>query len=322
MRGLMWVILLVAGLWAGYWVVGSRAVQSATESWFQAEVAAGRQASHEGVAVRGFPNRFDLTVTAPRLFDPKTGLGWQAPFAQVFAMGWKPWHLIAALPNEQVIVLPDQRVDLSTTRMRGSLLLVPGPDMALREAVAEADGLRAASDMGWVLAAERAVLSSRADAARAGWHRLGLSVTGLAPDPEFARAIGLPAQLSTLFVDAQVGLSAPIDRQFATQQPRMTGIEVTKATLAWGGLGLKATGALAPDAAGYAAGSLKLTVENWRLLLPVLVETGIIAADAARQIEGGMALMANGNTLDVTLTLRAGQVFFGPLPLGPAPYWG
>ena len=125
MRVILWVTLAFGLLWAGYWVVGSRAVAGGAATWFAGAADQGITASQSGISVSGFPNRFDLTVTAPHLSDPASGWGWQAPFAQVFAMTWKPWHVIAALPNSQDIIAPGQRITLASSKMRASLRVVP-----------------------------------------------------------------------------------------------------------------------------------------------------------------------------------------------------
>ena len=121
MRALLGIVLAVAGLWAGYWWVGSSAVERGAVDWFAAQEAKGMVARNGGIAVSGFPNRFDLTVTAPELANPAQGIGWSAPFAQVFAMTWKPWHIIAALPQEQTLRLPGQDVTITSTRLPASI---------------------------------------------------------------------------------------------------------------------------------------------------------------------------------------------------------
>uniref|UniRef100_UPI00286B8E0E DUF2125 domain-containing protein n=1 Tax=Tabrizicola sp. TaxID=2005166 RepID=UPI00286B8E0E len=120
MRKLLWVLITLSALWSGYWFVGSSAVRNGAEQWFADQAAQGMTAENTGLSVSGFPNRFDLTVEGIRFADPKTGIGWEAPFAQVFAMTWKPWHIIAALPPEQTIRLPDQDIGLTSTGLRAS----------------------------------------------------------------------------------------------------------------------------------------------------------------------------------------------------------
>ena len=62
MRALLAVILLAAGLWSAYWVIGSRSTLGAFESWFDARRAEGWVAEAGTLGVQGFPNRFDVVL--------------------------------------------------------------------------------------------------------------------------------------------------------------------------------------------------------------------------------------------------------------------
>ena len=79
MRALLAVILVATGLWAGYWVIGSRTTHSAFEGWFDARRAEGWVAETSSLGVQGFPNRFDVVFEDLILADPATGLAWEAP---------------------------------------------------------------------------------------------------------------------------------------------------------------------------------------------------------------------------------------------------
>lgn len=323
MRGLLWITGVLAALWGGYWWVGSSATEQAAVQWFADQQAQGYNARYETLGVQGFPNRFDLTVTGLHLADPARGLGWDSPFAQVFAMTWKPWHLIAALPGGQTFTLPDQNVTLDGTELRGSLLLVPGPDLALNEIVATGEALRLTSTAGWSLGADKAVLSTRQHPTPLNTHRLGLQISGLAPDPAFASAAGLPAQLDEVHLDALATFSAPIDRHSGETRPRLTQLTLTEAHLNWGGLKLSAQGNLAADATGFAAGQIDLRVEDWPALPQLLTAMGVISPDFAPTLAKGLAAFAKGDpqVLTLTLTAKDGRMSLGPFPLGPAPYW-
>ena len=102
MRVLLGVTALLGALWAGYWVVGSSAAQSGMADWFDERRAEGWVAEYDDLAVRGFPNRFDAGFTEISLADPGTGLAWQAPFFQLLALSYKPNHVIAVWPDEQI----------------------------------------------------------------------------------------------------------------------------------------------------------------------------------------------------------------------------
>lgn len=320
MRGLVWLTVILAGLWGGWWLVGSRGVEAAARGWFEAEAAAGRVARYESLEVRGFPSRFDLTVTAPELADPAKGMGWRAPFAQVFAMSWKPWHLIAALPGEQEFSVSGQEFGLDGARMMGSLLLVPGPDLALSEAVVEGDALVLTPVGAAPVSAERAVGSIRSEGAAE--YRLGLAVDSLGIDAALATAAGLGATIEAVALDATVRLSAPLDRHAGQSRPALRALDLTEARVLWGDLKVFAKGALDPDAEGLASGEISVRVENWRLLPPLLVAMGAITPGFEPSLTRGLEIMAaqgeDPNVLVVPLVAKAGRMSFGPLPLGPA----
>lgn len=325
MRGLLWVTVVLAALWGGWWVVGSRGAMAAAEGWFAQAATEGRRAGYEDLAVAGFPNRFDLTVTRPHLGDPATGFGWQAPFAQVFAMSWKPWHLIAALPGGQVITTPDARITLQSDRLMASLLMVPGVDLALSEAVVEGAALALSPSYGGVEGVARAVASIRAEEGGVNRYRLGLALSDLAVAPEVV-ASGLAAKVETVTLDATLGLSAALDRNAGQTPPALRQLALRDMQVRWGDLTLQASGDLAPDLSGYAAGRIDIRVTGWRLLPPGLVALGLIAPGFAPSLERGFEMMAaqgaDPEVLVLPLVAKAGRMSLGPLPLGPAPYWG
>mgnify|MGYP001209465520 FL=1 len=323
MRGLLWVALGLAVLWGGWWFVGSRGVQAGAEAFFAEQSARGLEADHAGITVAGFPSRFDLTVTSPHLADPARGLGWSAPFAQVFAMSWKPWHLIAALPGGQIFDGPGGRVTLEGERMMGSLLLSPGPDLALSEAVAEGQSLRLTGATA-VTAVGHVVASVRQEGEAT--YRLGLKAGDLALSPGFGENDGPGALMSEAYLDARLQLSAPLDRHLGDNRPRPVTLDLTRATLVWGKMRLTASGALAPDADGFAAGEIAVEVRGWRHLPPALAAMGLIGPGFAPALTRGLETMAaegaDPEVLILPLRAKAGRLALGPLPLGAAPRWG
>ena len=324
MRTLLGIALAATVLWSGYWHVGARAIEAAVAQWF-AEQPAGL-ASNAGVSVQGIPNRFDLTVTEPVLTDPASGMTWQAPFAQVYAMTWKPWHLIAALPSGQEITLADQAISVSSDKIFASLLLHPGKALTLNETVAEAHGVVLTSTAGWKIGVEKAVVSTREDVTRADTHRLGLAVTGIAPDARLMAALtdtDLPALLDEIFVDAHAGFTAPLDRYVAQTRPRLALFELNEARVSWGALRFSAQGALTAGPDGLAKGEIALRVEGWRRLPKILAALGLVKPDIAPTVERALEVMAaqggNLEVVQVVLKCADGQMSLGPLPLGPAP---
>jgi hypothetical protein len=323
MRKLLFLLVLVTLLWSGYWFAGSTALKQGAEELFAGSAARGLVAEKTDLRVTGFPNRFDLTVEGLRLADPASGMGWQAPFAQVFAMTWKPWHVIAALPPEQVVTLPDQEVILASEGLMASLRARPTPDLPLAMAVAETDRLEARSTLGWTVAADRSVLSLAAVEGTEADYVLSLDIANLAPDPGLLSAGDLPPEIAVTKLRATLTLAAPLDRHLGGAGPQMTALDLTETLVSWGDVLLAAQGKIAPDDQGYAAGRIEISLTNWRRFLPLAVATGAVQPELAPTVETLLAGLAeqtgDPEVLKLPLVLEGGWMSLGPVPLGPAP---
>lgn len=327
MRKLLVLLLLGTGLWWGYWFAGSSAVRQGVEQAFAEAAAQGMTAERTAITVAGFPNRFDLTVEGIRYADPGAGLGWQAPFAQVFAMTWKPWHIIAVLPPEQMVTLPGEEITILADGLRASVRARPATDLALAMAVAETDSLLARSSAGWTFGTDRSVLSLGAAQGRPAAYDLSVDIAALTPDPALLAQLvpdgSLPPALEMIRLRATLTLTAPLDRHAGQTRPRLAALDLTDTLVTWGALSVTASGSIAPDDKGLAAGRIEITVTNWRRILPVLVASGAIRPELAQTVETMLASLAqqtgDAEVLPLPLVLENGWMSLGPVPLGPAP---
>lgn len=323
MRLILWAVLGLGLLWAGYWFVGARQIRLGVAEWFAQQEAAGLTAENQGIAVAGFADRFDLTLTAPHLEDPASGWGWRAPFAQVLAMTWKPWQWIAVLPNSQELITPfGQTLTLGSTRLRASLLSRPDFSLPLERAVIEGESLTLASDLGWRALAEKLVLAAQHDPTRGNALRLGAEVRNL--DLPAALTQSLPelgARISTLHLDATASFTNPVTLRLAPSE--VTDLTLSAAALTWGPLEISAKGRLTADPQGYATGKIDVSVKNWRILPRLMVALGLVPARNEETVQRGLAFLAklgpDPETLALPVMFREGVTLLGPLPIGPAP---
>jgi hypothetical protein len=324
MRVLIWITVVFAVLWGGYWVIGSTAVERGVAQWFDDQTALGITANRDDISVAGFPSRLDLTITNPHLADPAAGWAWTAPFVQVLSMTWKPWHLIAALPNDQQVQVAGQKVDITSSKMAASVRVSPTSDIALQEAVIEGHDLLATSDAGWRTAAKSLVLALAPDPADPLAQRLGLRIADLVPAPDLAALVpDLGDTISTVHLDAVLTFSAPLDRHMAETQPRLTALTVTDLALTWGSLKLQATGQVDRAADGFASGQIDFQIENWRQIPALIVALGLVRPEMADAISRGVEALARDggdpDRLNLPLVFADGRMSLGPLPLGAAP---
>ena len=327
MRRLLVLLILAAALWSGYWFVGSTALRDGAEQWFADQTARGITAEKTNLTVAGFPNRFDMTVEGIRFADPQTGIGWDAPFAQIFAMTWKPWHIIAALPPTQTIRLPDQDIGLAADNLRASVRARPETSVPLAMAIVESGAWQATSSQGWVLGAATLVASAAADPDVPAAYDISLDVADLAPDPvllaRLPDAATLPPLVQMIRARINARLTAPLDRNAADTRPRLVGLDVSDVLIGWGDLSVTAKGLIEPDDAGFASGRIGIEIANWQHLIPLLVASGAVKPEVAPTVRNMLQAMAEDggdpSILKLPLTLASGRMSLGPLPLGPAP---
>jgi len=323
MRRLLSAVLAASGIWGAYWFVGATALERAARDWL---ASAAPRVQAAGADVAGFPNRFDLTLTDLRVGEAGSVV-WQAVFLQLFALSYKPWHLIAAFPPEQRVTLPDGTVLIVTAdKLQASLVVTPSTAVALDRIVVAGNGLglRAEDRPGMTLDALR--FATRRDATRTDTHEIGLEVNGLRPDQGLLAAPPdrpLPPGDVTMRLDALIGFSAPLDRFAGETQPMPILIDLKEARAVWGDIVIEATGRIVPDAAGLAEGQIDIGLSGWDSAIALAVATGALRpeiaptwAELARRL--AEASPTSGR-IELPLVFADGRMRLGPLPLGRAP---
>lgn len=305
MRAILGVIIAVAVLWGGYWFWGAAQVRMQTQVWMNEQGATG------AISVIGFPNRFDLTVTDPAL--QRDGIGYSAPFLQVFAMTWKPWHVIAAFAPTQKITILDQKLTLSSPHLLASLLMSPTDGFSFRELRLDGTKVALASLDGWQIDAAHitAAIDATGDPL---WPRIGARLTDFStPLP----VTGLTDLIALASLDANLRLQTPLGTMAV--RPPILAIDIRDARVNWGSFSLIAQGQLAPDAQGRVSGDLSMTLQGSDHLPQILVALGLISTDQTANLAKGLAVL--GGSGKITLSLAGGAIRIGPIPLGTAPIW-
>lgn len=322
MRVLLWISILLVGLWSAYWFIGRSTVERTANAFFDSAAARGLVATHQGLSISGFPNRFDLTLTGARLADQRSGFAWDGAFLQIFSLSYKPWHVIAAFPPLQHVVTPTEDMAIESAKLQASVVVSPNAALTLDRTTLVGSALSAASSRGWRLRADALRFATRLDPTRTDAHQIGLEISGLIPDPAWTRMLpSLPAAIETLRLDAVTGFSAPIDRHARETRPELLSLNLREGSLAWGDLNLFARGNLA-FADGIPDGRIDIRVEGWRSLLPLIEATGAVKPEVVPTVERMLEVLAaqtGGEALELPLTFAGGQMRLGPLPLGPAP---
>jgi len=320
-RWLLGLAVVATLAWGGLWFVGSRGLSHALDTALAGPRAALRAESH---AVRGFPNRFDITLTEPRLSEG--AVDWAAPFVQVFALSYRPHHVIVVFPNEQRLEVGGLLALVTSDDARASVVMRPTSNLVLDRAVLVAQmpvvtlpGERLSAD------ALRVALRPMADAA--GSYEAVVEIESAFPDPAVLDLIDpdghLPRRYDLLRLDARLRFDRPVDLDaFRGAPPRITEAVLTGARAAFDAIDLKAEGEVVINAQGRPEGAFTLSVTGWEALLPRLSAAGILTPEVRAWIDAaapGLARDGQNGAIDIPLRLEAGQLRLGPLVLAELP---
>lgn len=329
MKRLTIVIAVLALLWSGYWFAGSSKLQDEVEGWMEARRAEGWQLDYADFGVTGFPNRFDLMWQNLAVADPDSGLAVELPDFGIFALSYKPNHVIAAWPEVFSLRTLQDRYQVQNEGMRASLVLKPNTALELQRTQFTLESLQLDGAGAPALMSSGPLnLAMAQDEGNDDRYRLGLSAEAVTlPEGPLARLAadnGLPRSIRALALDAHVDFTRPWDiRALQDARPQPRRIELHLARAEWGELMLQLSADLAVDAEGVASGEAHVQARNWRQMLQMAVSLGALDPRLAETAERALSSMANmrGNpeTLDLSVTLEDGQIWLGFIPLGPAP---
>lgn len=326
MRLILILTSVAALFYSGYWIAGSTALERGLAATL-AEMQAAGSLDYADYSVRGFPNRFDVTIDAPVLHGPDDSTEWRAAFVQFFALAYRPNELIAVLPPQQDFRLGGQDFRLTSSGFRASLRVSANTDLALQETVVNAREL-SLTGAGAAHALTEFRFATRLSGTDPLAHDLGLDLIAFTPDPALRALIDpdarLPAVLDRVHLDATLRLDRAIDRHLGGgPEAQLTAVGLRDLSVTWGKLRLFAAGDLQMTPSGTPEGRIAITATNWREALTLAVAAGALSADQGAMLERGLAAVArpgpDGETVELPLLFDGGQMRLGPFPLGPAP---
>ena len=318
MKLLLIIVLSVAAIYAGVWVVASRGLNHGLQAGIAAAEAQGWQIDTGSLTTGGFPSRFDVHATDLTVKAPDGNLIWQAPWLETAALSYRPNKVIAVFPPQQTLQVGAQTLTLASDGLRASLSVAATRLLAFSTMTAEAQSLSLASDLGWSVTGGASVLGLRAHGPAANTFEAYLKMADVQPSLALPSAPTAPAQVTA---DATFTLDRPLDRlALLPTRPGIAALMLDALTVDWGGLVLSASGDLSVDPAGIPTGTITVVAMGWRDGIGLLAEAGLVPAGMLQTLTSMAGMLAGADgALTLPLTFANGNMALGPVPLGPAP---
>jgi hypothetical protein len=328
MRKLIALVLVLATLYGGYWFVGRSQIQSRlTDSIVQVD-AGEMNVTFASLVTRGFPSRFDTTVTDLVVEDLTAGVRWETPIFQLLALSYQPNNVRAYFPEEQVFVIDGDRYTLFTNEMVASGRVSASAALAVQQAELELLNPRLRTEDGAELTLARLFAAMRLTPETTQSYDVFFEARSIVL-PENIRKLIDPQSLQSpiiqsLRLDSDLTLTEPIELNGADAGLlSITTLSINEFALLWGEMSVSVIGDVTPDDLGVLEGSITITARNWQQALDLAVASGVLEED---QIFLVTEITNNFNetphipdTLTVTLSIVNGEMALGGFALGPAP---
>lgn len=327
MRKLIILVVVAALAYSGYWFVGKSQITSVLEQALIDIDAGEYDLSYDSLHTRGFPSRFDTTITDLEFNDPATGMTWTAPLFQLFALSYRPNEVIAVFPNEQTLTVDGELFTLFTNDMRASGKVSANTSLAFQTATIEMENPRIRTEEGAELAMASVLAAMRLTPETTQTYDVFLEARSIVLPEDIRRMIDpqnqQPPIIQNLRFDSDVDLSAPIELNGDASTVEIETLSIKEFALTWGEMSLSAIGDVMPDDAGVLDGSITISARNWMQGLDLAVSTGAVKDERrflVTEIANNMDETPHiPDTLTITLTISDGNMMLGSFPLGPAP---
>ena len=319
------VIVLVAALaWMIWWAIGQTAYEKGLAFTIDELRNEGWTADFSSLNTAGFPNRFDTTATELRLSDPVSGISWSAPIVQILSLAYKPHQVIAVLPDSHELRTPFETLTINHNDARASIFLKPDTQLPLDEARLIIDQLEIVSNRGWNLSLREARFAVENVWADNDRYHVGAEMLSLRLPEKTSRMLDpdskLPMQIENVRLDAELTFDRPIvGRSDDRTQPQIKAIDLRNASAHWGDITLSAFGTMTLDSAGIPEGKINLKAKAWRQVFDAAKSAGLIPPESSETVLNGLELLSGGtDSIETSLQITNGIVWFGLIPLGPA----
>lgn len=321
------VLVIGIGVYSAYWWIAAGKIKEAAAQWRETEHAQKFDVTWQTARVAGYPLSFRLELTGVAFKDNASNPPVELD-APTLSAGFRPWdfrNFWLSAPDGMNVTLGAAAAMAKLTAEEGDGAIALG-----------ADGTHVWLSLYHTKTTAIATVGARAVHA---WLTLPPGAPASHLDAGFAFAInatdvGLPAAppgFNPTIDDIGFGVTLTGDfpagplRQAAAQWRNSGGtLELDHLDLRWGDMQINGSGTLALDNELQPIGGFSGGISGFDQLLNGLVAAGRVKAGDARVARLALAMLAKTGPdgrpeIAASLTIQNGEMYLGPVKLGPAP---
>jgi len=314
MRVILLICIIGSAVFAGYWVISAQMIARIAPD----TLAQTHQFDAQSGNVTGFPFAFRTKLENLRWQSEDRTTVWHVPYVAFESASYLPNQISARFSPTHSVDYAGLPIELQNDAMVANLSV--DQNLSIMTAALSIDAVTATPPLLLQDMENLRVMMERIEPDR---YDLSFTAQGLHLAPELRQVLDPsgthPEQIAYLALDAEMRFDAPLALNRPVPQPRS--MEIRAWQLDWGEMDASGNGQLARADTGGLDGTLTLTVDDWRVLHALLVETGTIDGDAAMMAGFFLGSQAQAGSNKITLTLNVSDsvVSLGPFALAQLP---
>lgn len=334
--GIVGGLAVAAAGYTGYWLVAAGEIGERIEAWAEVQRARGLEVESAGTRVAGFPLRFDVTLSEPRVRDTENGWGWEAAALRARMRPWDFGEVTVFPDRHNVLRVRDgsewRRIDWRTDDGRLVLRLdgtrrVHGAALELRGVSVEGVWRRGAARVESLRASGALAEGGEGDEA----FRVILAMRDLALPDDLGEELG--ETLAFLDIDARVvgplGGGERAGEAVVAWRDAGGTLELDDFRVRWGPLGIESNGTVALDGEMRPTGALTADIIGYGDVIDALIMSNLIPLGDAfiakvafnlladKPEDGGLPVLRG-----IPVTAQDGTLFVGPVKVADMPPLG
>lgn len=314
MRVIVTICIIGSAVFAGYWAISAQMIARITPDIF----AQTHQVDAQTGKVSGFPFAFRTELEGLRWHSQDRTIIWHMPYVSFESASYQPNQISARFAPTHNLEYDSLPIELQQAAMVGNLAVDQNLNI-----VTAALSIDAATATPPVFLQEMDSLRVAMNRIEPDRYDLRFAAQGLHLSPELRRTLDPngthPEQIAYLALDAVAQFNAPLALNSPMPQPDR--MDIRELQLDWGEMLVTGNGQLTLADTGGLDGTLSLTLDDWRVLHALLVETGTIDGEAAMMAGLFLGSQAQSGSTKITLTLNVSDsvVSLGPFALAQLP---
>jgi hypothetical protein len=317
--------VLLALVLTGWWWLATSSLQRGIQSWMAARTLEGTETRADAIMRTGFPVRIGAAIDTLALQDPLEGITLTIPRIEINAPIYWPGHATVTLgPRPIQIFTPQEAIEIGYTAAKAEVRLRPIVSLQLAAMEAVGRDLTLSTSQGQMLGLAAVEINVRQSTEERTYDG-SFVATGLELGKAVQQAFDLPAtwpvQFEPAVAEASITFDRPWDRSaLGITRPQARMLRIDRLATEFGEIGILAQAQLDIDAQGVPTGAVQFEIRNWQQLFGAAFPAGVQPPQWATTAQGVMALFSDAQgTLNLEISLEAGQMRVGFIPLGPAP---